>query len=63
MKKVTLFLLLLISSLGFSQTVLENFEDAEPILSAENGVTSTIAANPTVSAEKSMKIVTGAGDS
>jgi len=44
-------------------TVLEDFESAAPVLSAENGVTATIAANPTVSAEKSMKIVTGAGES
>ena len=44
-------------------TVLEDFESAAPVLSAENGVTATIAANPTISAEKSMKIVTGAGQS
>ena len=63
MKKITLLLFLLISSLGFSQTILESFEAAAPVLSAENGVTATIAANPTLSAEKSMKIVTGAGQS
>ena len=46
-----------------NQVVLEDFEDTAPVLSTENGVTATIAANPTVSAEKSMKIVTGAGES
>ena len=46
-----------------NQVVLEDFEGDAPVLSTENGVTATIAANPTVSAEKSMKIVTGAGQS
>jgi hypothetical protein len=62
MKKITLLLALLMVSVGFGQTILEDFEGETPELATIAGTVSTIAENPTISAEKSMKIVTSAGE-
>ena len=63
MKKITLFLLLLIASFGYSQDqeVLENFEGTEPSTALFDGFTSaTVAANPTNASEKSLELITSA---
>ena len=62
MKKITLLLVLLISSLGYSQqVVLENFEGNAPTTELFDGFTSAaVADNPTNLSEKSLKLVTSA---
>lgn len=59
MKKITLFLFLLTASIGYSQTVLEDFEGTAPATNKFDGFgTIEVAENPTVSSEKSLKLIT-----
>ena len=63
MKKITLLLALLMVSVGFGQTVLEDFEGTAPELSSDGPIVTTIVVNPTVSAEKSLELITKAAGS
>ena len=59
MKKITLFFFLIAVSLGYSQTVIENFEGTAPTLNQLDGFgTIEVAENPTNAAEKSLKLIT-----
>ena len=58
MKKITLLLTsLLITSLGFSQSVIENFDGTAPTLAANNGAAASISTTQAVSGTKSLKII------
>lgn len=60
MKKITLLFFLLTATLGYSQTVLEDFEGAEPTTADFDGITSAITADPATPSEKSMELITAA---
>ena len=63
MKKITLLLALLISSIGFSQTVVEDFEGSAPTLKLNDGFgAATIEADPVVGGTRGnvLKLVTSA---
>ena len=58
MKKITLLIFLLITSIGYSQ-VIEDFEGTAPTTNVFDGLTSsTVVANPTVPSEKSLELIT-----
>jgi hypothetical protein len=63
MKKITLLFLLLGASIGYSQTLIENFEGTAPQFdwsdSDANAVV-RVTTNPTVPSEKSLEIITSA---
>ncbi len=59
MKKITLLLVLLITSIGFAQTTIEDFEGTAPTINTFDGIGSaTVTANPTVASEQSLEIIT-----
>ena len=61
MKKITLFLFLLIASFGHAQQVLEDFEGTAPTLANFDGFgSSVVTANPTNASEKSLELITSA---
>jgi hypothetical protein len=61
MKKITLFLILLTATFGYSQEVLENFEGTAPTLNNFDGFgSSAVTANPTNASEKSLELITSA---
>ena len=61
MKKITLFLFLLIASFGHAQQVLEDFEGTAPTLANFDGFgSSAVTANPTNASEKSLELITSA---
>jgi hypothetical protein len=61
MKKITLLLLLLTATFGYSQEVLENFEGTAPTLNNFDGFgSSAVTANPTNASEKSLELITSA---
>ncbi len=57
MKKITLLITLLITSLGFSQTVIENFDGTAPTLNVADGASTSISATQAVSAPNSLQII------
>ena len=59
MKKITFLLALLITTVGFSQTTIEDFEGTAPTLNSFDGFGSNmVTANPTVPSEKSLELIT-----
>lgn len=59
MKKITFLFALLITSIGFSQTTIEDFEGTAPTLNVFDGFGSNmITANPTAPSEKSLELIT-----
>jgi hypothetical protein len=60
MKKITFLLCLLITSVSFSQVVLEDFEGTAPMTTNFDGISSAVTADPVAPAEKSLQLITAA---
>lgn len=59
MKKITLFLLLLTASIGYSQVILEDFEGTAPEIGASDGVIASISSTQSIGT-KSLEMISAA---